>query len=212
MFRLTDAMCRKAGPGRHSDGRCLHLFVRRTGTKSWVFRRMVGVRRRDFGLGAYPDVSLAEARELAAKYRSLIRKGVDPRSGRSSSAPTVREAFEAVIGDLRRNWTAADAERKYRRAVERHIYPLLGGKRVDEVTVDDCYAVVHPKWHGRGSLGFTVRHQISHLMRWAVAHGYRDDNPAELVRDRLPKITSRPKHQPSLPYSRMREARPLDFE
>ena len=63
MYRLTDAFCRRAGPGRHSDGGCLFLVVRRTGTKSWVLPITVGNRRREFGLGGYPAVSPAEARE-----------------------------------------------------------------------------------------------------------------------------------------------------
>ena len=202
IYCLTDVMCQQAGRGRHADGGGLYLFVRSTGSRSWIVRLTVGGRRRDFGLGPYPDVSLAEAREVAAEYRSLVRKGVDPRAARSRSAPTVREAVEAVINDRRHNWTCADAVPRYRRRFERHIMPAIGDKPVDAVTVDDCYAIVHPQWSGRGSLGFTIRHQLAHVMAWAVAHEFRTDNPADQLLVRLPRVKASTQHHPSLPFQK----------
>ena len=200
-FQLNDLMCRQAGPGRHPDGACLYLYVRPSGSRSWVLRLTILGNRYDLGLGPYPPVSLSRARELAAEYRSIARQGGDPRKARkTSSAPTVREAAEFVIKDLKRSWTAPLAENRYRRGLERMVFPTLGPKRIDEITVDDCYALVDPLWHGRGSSGFRLRHQLVHLMTWAVNHGHRNDNPAELVLGRLPKVRSRMQHQPSLPY------------
>ena len=124
----------------------------------------------------------------------------------SNSVPTVREAAERVIADLRRNWTAADAERRYRADLEQRIFPVIGAKSVDRVTVDDCYAIVHPFWEGRGSRGYRARYQLVHLMRWAVGHEHRVDNPAEQVLNRLPKIQPRSQNQPSLPHGKVRAA------
>ena len=208
-FQLTDLMCRRAGPGRHPDGGCLYLYVRPSGSRSWVLRLTILRQRYDIGLGPYPPVSLSRAREVAAEYRSIARQGGDPRKvvvPETSSAPTVREAAELVIEDRKRNWSAPDAEGRYRRQLERRVFPMLGKKRVDEVTVDHCYALVHPLWHGRGSHGFRLRHQLVHLMKWAVNHDYRNDNPAELVKGRLPHVKSRLQHQPSLPYRQVRAA------
>ena len=63
----------------------------------------------------------------------------------SNSAPTVREVAEFVIKDLKHNWSAPAAEARYRRPLERRVFPTLGGKPVDQVTVDDCYGLVHPR-------------------------------------------------------------------
>lgn len=65
-------------PGRHTDGGGLHLYVKDSGRRTWVLRFMRAGKSRDMGLGAYPDVSLAEARERAAIARKLIRAGSDP--------------------------------------------------------------------------------------------------------------------------------------
>ena len=208
-FQLTDLMCRRAGPGRHPDGGCLYLYVRPSGSRSWVLRITIHGHRYDIGLGPYPSVLLSRAREVAAEYRSIARQGGDPRKvvvPETSSAPTVREAAELVIEDLKRNWSAPDAEGRYRRELERRVFPMLGKKRVDEVTINDCFAIVHPEWNGRGSHGFRLRHQLVHLMRWAVAHDHRNDNPAELVLARLPRVKSPRQHQPSLPYRQVRPA------
>ena len=200
LYRLTDLVCRRAGPGRHADGGGLYLYVRPTGTRSWLARLTVDGSRRDFGLGPYPDVSLAEAREAAAEYRRSARKGENPRAVRSRPVPTVRETLEFVIRDRQHSWSAPDAVRRYRARFARYILPAFGEKPVDAVTVDDCYELVHPLWRGRGTRGFIVRHQLVHLFTWAIAHEYRADNPGEQVLARLPKVKSVRKHHPSLPY------------
>ena len=67
-----------AGPGKHGDGRGLFLYVKPSGARSWVLRYQVQGRRRDLGLGAYPDVTLAMARDRALEARRLIAEGEDP--------------------------------------------------------------------------------------------------------------------------------------
>ena len=67
-----------SAPGRYSDGRGLHLFISKAGRKSWVLRITVDGRRRDIGLGGYPSVSLARAREKAADHMTAVAEGRDP--------------------------------------------------------------------------------------------------------------------------------------
>ena len=95
---------------------------------------------------------------------------------------------------------------RYRARLERYILPSLGSKAVDAVTVGDCYALIDPLWHGTGSKGFILRHQLVHVFAWAVAHEHRVDNPGDQVLRRLPKVKSRRKHRPSLPYVRVSAA------
>ena len=62
-------------PGRHGDGDGPYLYISRSGSKSWVQRTVVDGRRRDIGLGAYPDVSLAQTRSLAASNLTAVAEG-----------------------------------------------------------------------------------------------------------------------------------------
>ena len=67
-----------AKPGRHADGNGLYLAVKPSGAKSWSFLYMRDGRRREMGLGGYPDVSLATARHMAARHREALALGRDP--------------------------------------------------------------------------------------------------------------------------------------
>lgn len=73
MGKLTARKAATAGPGKHEDGAGLRLVVSPAGRKKWVLRYTIDGRRREMGLGSFPDVSLAEARVLAAKYRKQAK-------------------------------------------------------------------------------------------------------------------------------------------
>ena len=75
---LTDARVRHAKPGKHYDLNGLFLLVESGGSRRWVQRIVIQDKRRDLGLGSYPLVSLAEAREAAADNRKVARAGGDP--------------------------------------------------------------------------------------------------------------------------------------
>lgn len=70
-------------PGGYSDGGGLHFFVTKMGRKSWVLRITVDGCRRDMGVGRYPSVSLARAREKTTEHRDATPKGRDPLVGLS---------------------------------------------------------------------------------------------------------------------------------
>lgn len=102
---LTALKVKNAGPGRHADAHGLHLLVRESGTRSWVLRIQHKGERRDFGLRAAHDVSLADARLLAADLRKAVRAGVDLSARKGSgrkSVPTfekvTRDCYEAMKG------------------------------------------------------------------------------------------------------------------
>ena len=65
-------------PGRHPDGNGLYLYVAPKGSKSWVQRIVINGRRRDIGLGPYPTISLARAREIVHSNRIAVAEGRDP--------------------------------------------------------------------------------------------------------------------------------------
>ena len=98
-------------PGRYSDGEGLHLFIRKSGTKAWVHRITVDGRRRDIGLGGYPAVSLAKARERSrertgqplrtAGTRRLRNVGLS-RCRRSEKPRTAQSAQTRLAGGMAR--------------------------------------------------------------------------------------------------------------
>ena len=110
-FILAEGVARRVAttePGRHGDGRGLMLFVKPSGSRSWVLRYQRQGRRRDMGLGAYPEVSLAEARAKALEARRQILQGHDPLAERARTVGlTFKNAAEALIEAKRPGWRNA---------------------------------------------------------------------------------------------------------
>jgi hypothetical protein len=106
MGRLSAAAVKAATlPGRYGDGDGLYLLVGPSGARSWLCRVQKNGRRRDIGLGSVKKVSLALARERAAKVRSQIEAGIDPIAERRKAAgiPTFREAAASDLGSRQAN-------------------------------------------------------------------------------------------------------------
>ena len=118
--------------GRYSDGGGLHMYISKAGRKSWVLRITVEGRRRDIGLGGYPSVSLALAREKAADNRAAIAEGRDPVAEKHAPAmPTFREAAHAVHEANKPRWRNPRHAAGWIQTLERHAMPALGNKPLD---------------------------------------------------------------------------------
>ena len=105
---LTARRVETAGPGSHVDGRGLMLVVKLSGSRSWVLRYQIAGRRRDLGLGPWPEVTLAEAREKALEARRLVVARRDPLDERARvAALTFKAAAEALIESKRPGWRNA---------------------------------------------------------------------------------------------------------
>ena len=102
--KLTAAFVRNAKPGKYTDGHGLMLWVKPSGTKSWVQRIAIHGKRHDMGLGSVQFVTLAEAREAAFSNRKIARNGGDPRTGTSASVPTFEDATKRVHAIHAASW------------------------------------------------------------------------------------------------------------
>ena len=103
--KLSAAFVRTATEaGKYGDGRGLMLLVHPSGRKQFVQRISIQGKRRDLGLGAFPEVSLAEARDRADENRLIARKGLDP-TVEPARTPTFAEAAEEVIKLHSPSWT-----------------------------------------------------------------------------------------------------------
>ena len=203
--RLTDLMVRQAKPGRHSDGGGLHAYVRPNGHRGWVHRITINGIRCDLGLGPYPDVGVAEARDLAEENRRVVRSGGDPRRERKT-VPTLREMVESVIETRRPNWKTDGAEQGFRHLFDKYVFEKLGDRPIDQVELQEILGILTPIWKGRRSQGYVLRQHLSSVMRTAIAHGYRSDDLAVRAKELLPKVTVAPVHHASLPYRQAPEA------
>ncbi len=134
-----------AKPGMYTDGNGLNLKVVPSGARRWVQRVTIGGKRHNIGLGSYPAVSLAEARELAAENLRLIRQGRNPlvekrqavEELRRPSIPTFAQAAEQVIEMCRPTWSNAKHASQWTNTLLTYAHPVIGRKPVDEVTTGD---------------------------------------------------------------------------
>src|SRR4051794_36710480 len=91
--KLTDTAVKKKQPGRYSDGGGLYLYVSADLNKSWVFRWVRDGKRREMGLGAYRDVSLAQARDKAIDCRKAVEQGRDPIAEKNDKKGEIEPTF-----------------------------------------------------------------------------------------------------------------------
>ena len=191
-------------PGRYGDGGGLYLNVAKSGSKSWVQRIAIDGRRRDVELGGFPGVSLAKARERASQNRDTIADGRDPVAEKRTpqpAMPTFREAARACHEMNRPRWRNEKHAANWLATLERHAMPKLGQLPVDRITRAEVLAVLTPIWGTRQETARRVRQRIRAVMRWAVAHGHRDDNPAgEGIDGALPPMPAIRAHFRALPY------------
>jgi len=167
----------------------LAMQITPTGARSWLLRVAVGGRRRDIGLGAYPEVTLAQARERARETKDAIRHGIDP-------VETRKAARAELVAARRRGLTFADAVDRYltakdsaftndkhraqwRSTLTTYALPDLGLMAVQEITVQDVLRVLHPIWASKTETASRLRGRIEAVLSWATVAGHRSgDNPA----------------------------------
>lgn len=210
-------LARLAKPGKHAVGVVpgLHLLVKETGAKSWVLRVMVGGRRRDIGLGGFPAVTLAQAREAARAARERIRSGADPveeaRSARSSllasraAAVTFKQASAQYIKAHKRSWRNDKHRQQWENTLATYADPVIGDMLVSHVTMAQVLKVLEPIWFDKTETASRLRGRIESILDWAKGRGYRSgDNPAAWkgnLDTQLPKTdrVARQDNQPALP-------------
>ena len=202
--KLTAAFVRSVRePGLYWDEHGLVLRVKPSGYKQWIQRLFIHGKRRELGLGPLRLVTLAEARDAALANRKVARAGGDPRTKRRSSVPTFEQAAAKVFAMHRANWTERHAG-QWIATLRTYAYPGIGGKRVDRIRSADVMGVLMPIWNDKYQTAKRVRQRISTVMRWAIAQGYRVDNPAgDAIGAALPKPPRIQKHYKALPYDRV---------
>ena len=198
-----------SAPGRYFDGHGLYLLVEPSGAKRWKQRLAVHGKRRELGLGGYPLVTLAMAREAALANRRAVHAGGDPlaEKRRTRGVPTFAEAARKVFELRRDGWRNAKHAGQWITTLEQFVFPRFGARGVDEITTEDVIAVLSPIWHAKPTTAKRVRQRIGAVLTWAVAQGLRPDNPADAVKAVLPKPNGAGGNaHRALPYSEVADA------
>jgi integrase len=218
-------------PGRHSDGAGLYLLLKGD-NRSWVYLFAWQGRQCEMGLGAYPQTSLAEARELRDRWRRVLRDGRNPidvrRDGsRASSAPTFGQCAGELLAAKSPQWRSQKHAQQWASTLHDYCKPLWFTP-IDAVDTADVLAVLQPIWGRIPETASRVRGRVESVIDFARARGLRSGvNPASwrghlaLI---LPKRQRLAKgHHRALPYQdvpslicRLREvestaARALEF-
>jgi integrase len=206
-----------SAPGRYGDGGGLYLVVTRGNdpdeggsTRKWVFRFVAQGRQRDMGLGPADDISLLEARELAANARAVVRSGRDPiedrRQARADAIaiPTFGELADQLIEGIEDGFKNAKHRAQWRMTLTTYAKPLRS-KPVDHVTTQDVLNVLQPIWQSKPETASRLRGRIERVLDAAKARGFRTgENPARW-RGHLDAILPKPRklargHHKALPF------------
>lgn len=179
-------------PGTYEDGDGLRLVVKASGRKSWVLRFQLNGKRREMGLGSFPDVGLKAARIAATEQRKVLIAGVDPVAARDAERELQREAqrvkearnvtFEKLVAEylLAHGSSWSEKWRKgWIRKLELYAFPVVGKMSADEIQTEHVLRVLQPIWAAKTRTADEVRGQIEQLLDAAKARRLRDgDNPA----------------------------------
>ena len=191
MGALTDTKLRNLKPRRKpyqvADGEGLVLEVRPSGQKAWLYRYRLYGRPEKLSVGTYPDVSLADAREVHGDAKRLVKAKKSPAQAKqedkrrlSDDLQTVSGLAKAYLEDHVDKLTSAKRGRYY---VEDKILPVIGRKFLEEVTPGDCIAIVQKiKRAGAPAVARKVLEQLRGLFGYAVDHHLMTVNPAAQVR------------------------------
>ncbi len=206
--KLTAAFVRTVEqPGLYWDEHGLILRVKPSGYKQWIQRLFIQGKRHELGLGSVRLVTLAQAREAAIANRRLARSGGNPMASRRQSVPTFEQAAAKVVAMHRPNWKGAKQAAQWTASMRDYVYPKMGRMRVDGITTADVMAVLSPIWNTKPPTARRVRQRIGTVMKWAIAQGYRMDNPAgEALGAALPKQGGIQRHFKALPYGEVAAA------
>lgn len=214
--RLTDQ-------GRYPVGGVagLQMLVSVTGARSWVLRTQIGQKRRDIGLGGFPDVTLAGARDKARELREKISNGIDPvlerkaardaMRARQGKALTFKEAAYLCHNARKDEYSNVKHRQDWINSLERHAFSVIGELSIDEIEVPHVLKVLEPIWKTKTETATRVRQRLESVLSWATVSKYRSgENPARWA-DNLSELLPNPskirkiQHHKALPWQKVPE-------
>ncbi|MFH7325891.1 tyrosine-type recombinase/integrase [Desulfurivibrio sp. C05AmB] len=225
-------------PGLYAVGGVagLHLSVSPSGARSWILRYATGQTstsstgreyavRRDLGLGAYPEISLAMARQKAVEAKEQLKAGVDPvdtkkalrahRIAAQRNVVTFDEAARRFLAGKTKEFSNPKHAAQWEATLKTYASPVLGKMQVADIELAHIIRVLEPEWTTKTETMTRLRGRIENVLSWATVHGYRKgDNPARW-QGNLDAVLPKPgkvatvKHHRALPWKEMPSFIPL---
>jgi hypothetical protein len=189
-MELTDTAIRRSRPTEKpyklADGKGLYLLVNPSGSKLWRWKYRHEGKEKLMPFGAYPDVSLADARVRHAEARRLLAAGSDPMVQRKVEKEAVIEsqenAFSAIAALWFDHWKVNKSSRHVdatRRRLEANVFPAIGDRPIALIEPPELVAMVRAiEARGAGDLAKRALESVGQVYRYAIAHGYTRRNPA----------------------------------
>jgi integrase len=189
--------------GMHPVGGIPGLYLQVTGpARSWILRMMVGSKRRDMGLGSFPAVTLAAAREKARSAREQVAEGVDPIRARLDAqsqlkakqitAVTFAGAARSFLDAKSDEWKSAKHRQQWENSLENYAMPVIGQLLIGDVKQEHVLAILEPIWKTKTETASRIRGRIEQVLDWATVRGLRSgENPAQW-RGRLDHLLAKP--------------------
>ena len=216
---ITDLTLKKSMPGEKpiTDGTIPGLRFEPGNTKGcgkWILRFVSPTtnKRRDMGLGTYPEVGLKDARLLGMEARKLIGSGHDPISIREDVKASKKASFDALTFEAasikvhtqkKPGWKSEKHASQWINTLQKYAFPKIGNMKVADLNFQDFATLLAPIWLDKTETASRVRQRCDTVMKWCLAHGYVTNNPVDAVDFLLPKQPGkreRVKHQPSMPW------------
>ena len=215
MATLTDTKARNIKPDdpQLAHGGVTGLILIPTKTKGhgkWVLRFVspVSGKRRNAGLGTYPEVGIADAGKLATKMREQIASGIDPLEAKRVEAntptvPTFETAATTVHAELLPGWKNVKHGQQWINTLSEYAFPIIGQLQLNEIQPRHIADVLRPIWLSKAETAGRVKQRLHAVMSWGWAHGHCVANPVDVVNHLLPQQPGksvRTAHQPAMPW------------
>lgn len=218
---LTDRTAKNLNPTDKplADGMVTGLYLHPSSQKGhgkWKLRYVSPEtdKRRDMGLGAYPEVTIAEAREAAQEARKAIRAGVDPLAEKSrieiahaSAAAIKRYTFEVaaleVFETLKPSWANPKHAAQWITTMRTYAFPVIGTIPVEDLQPKDFAKVLQPIWLVKTETAGRVKQRCHAVMKWCWGRELVSRNVVDMVETLLPKKPGKAmtvEHQPAVPW------------
>lgn len=198
--------------------------------RSWILRIQVGDKRQPFGLGAYPQVSLAEAREQAKKLVAEARQGIDIKARKKSTrsalltaaakSKTFKECAESYMEAHHADYTSDKHRKQWPATLETYAFPLIGNMLVADITMRHVLDVLQQPsksqdgafgklWYTKTETAKRLLGRIKTILDYAIVNEYRTGTNPAIWKGYLdtqlpsPRKVTKQKHHPAVPYAHM---------
>ena len=220
MATITDTKARNIQPADPAipHGNITGLALHPSSTKGhgkWVLRYASPVtgKRRNAGLGSYPEVTIAEAGKRASAMRLELGDGRDPLEEKTKieerpKIPTFEEAARTLHKDLLAGWKNPKHGQQWINTLIEYVFPKLGGMLLHEIQPGDVAEVLKPIWLTKAETASRVKQRIHVVLAWGWAHGHCQSNPVDVVGHLLaqqPGKATRTQHHPAMPWREVPE-------